>query len=107
MMKFELVSHGPIVVGFEVYNDFTHYSGGIYHHTGIRNSRNLRFNPFEETNHAVLVVGYGIDKASGEKYWIVKNSWGANWGEQGFFRIRRGTDECGIESLAVAATPIP
>lgn len=106
-MKLELVSNGPVVVGFEVYPDFLQYAGGIYHHTGITNSRELRFNPFEETNHAVLVVGYGMDRDSGEKYWIVKNSWGKSWGEEGFFRIRRGNDECGIESLAFAATPIP
>ena len=64
-----------------------------------------KFDPFEETNHAVLVVGYGVDHDSGEKFWIVKNSWGTNWGEDGFFRIRRGTDEIGIESVALYAKP--
>lgn len=102
-MKYELVSNGPITVGFRVYNDFKLYKSGIYHHTGLRE----RFNPFLQTDHAVLVVGYGIDNASGEKYWIVKNSWGAKWGESGYFRIRRGVNECNIESNAVAATPIP
>lgn len=59
------------------------------------------------TNHAVLVVGFGTDTKTREPYWIVKNSWGPEWGENGYFRIRRGTDECGIESLAVESTPIP
>uniref|UniRef100_A0A646QFX1 Dipeptidyl peptidase 1 n=1 Tax=Hemiscolopendra marginata TaxID=943146 RepID=A0A646QFX1_9MYRI len=103
LMRSALVNHGPIAVGFEVYGDFQNYKGGIYHHTGL----NDKFNPFELTNHAVLVVGYGVDSTSGEKYWIVKNSWGTSWGEDGYFRIRRATDECGIESLGVEVTPIP
>ncbi|XP_035206656.1 dipeptidyl peptidase 1-like isoform X3 [Stegodyphus dumicola] len=103
LMKLELVSHGPIAVSFEVYPDFVQYSGGVYHHTSLR----LGFNPFMITNHVVVVVGYGTDDKTGEKYWIVKNSWGESWGEEGFFRIRRGTNECNIESIAVAATVIP
>uniref|UniRef100_A0ABI7Y5L8 dipeptidyl-peptidase I n=1 Tax=Felis catus TaxID=9685 RepID=A0ABI7Y5L8_FELCA len=103
LMKLELVHHGPMAVAFEVYNDFLHYRKGIYYHTGLRDP----FNPFELTNHAVLLVGYGTDPVSGMDYWIVKNSWGIGWGEDGYFRIRRGTDECAIESIAVAATPIP
>lgn len=103
LMKMELVTNGPMAVSFEVYSDFQQYKGGIYHHTGLRSG----FNPFLITNHAVLAVGYGIDRDTGEKYWIVKNSWGTSWGENGFFRIRRGTDECSIESIAVGATIIP
>uniref|UniRef100_A0A8C2I8F5 Dipeptidyl peptidase 1 n=1 Tax=Cyprinus carpio TaxID=7962 RepID=A0A8C2I8F5_CYPCA len=101
-MMLELVRNGPMGVALEVYPDFMNYKEGIYHHTGLRDS----INPFELTNHAVLLVGYGKCHKTGEKYWIVKNSWGAGWGENGFFRIRRGTDECAIESIAVAATPI-
>lgn len=87
----------------QVYPDFMHYKGGIYHYTGLRDP----FNPFELTNHAVLLVGYGRCPKTGEKFWIVKNSWGTGWGEEGYFRIRRGNDECSIESIAVAAKPIP
>ncbi|KAF2343526.1 Peptidase C1A papain C-terminal, partial [Trinorchestia longiramus] len=58
-------------------------------------------------NHAVVLVGYGEDEETGMKYWIVKNSWGADWGEQGYFKIRRGTNEVGIESGASSATVIP
>jgi hypothetical protein len=45
-------------------------------------------------NHAVTVVGYGTQ--NGMPYWLVKNSWGPNWGDNGYIRIRRGTNECGI-----------
>ena len=61
---------------------------------------------FQLTNHAVLIVGYGTSD-KGEPYWIVKNSWGTGWGENGYFRILRGTDECSIESMAMESTPIP
>jgi len=97
-----LVKNGPMSVSFEVYHDFMQYKGGIYQHTGLKD----RYNPFEMTNHAVLLVGYGVDKKSGMKFWIVKNSWGESWGENGYFRIRRGTDECSIESIAVESFPI-
>ena len=53
----------------------------------------------QKINHAVLVVGYGTN-AQGEDYWIVKNSWGTNWGDNGFFKIRRGNNECGIEMVS-------
>ena len=63
------------------------------------------YKPFEPTGHAVLIVGYGVDDGpSGPvKYWRVKNSWGRHFGETGYFRVRRGTDEIAIESMAVAA----
>ncbi|XP_028818194.1 dipeptidyl peptidase 1 [Denticeps clupeoides] len=103
VMMLELVKDGPMAVAFEVYPDFMHYKGGIYQHTGLTSD----FNPFELTNHAVLLVGYGHCHMTGQKYWIVKNSWGTGWGEDGYFRIQRGSDECSIESIAVAAKPIP
>ncbi|GLH14385.1 Cathepsin L-like proteinase [Gryllus bimaculatus] len=103
-MQLALFQGGPISVAFEVHQDFMSYKGGIYHYTGVGSPS---FNPFVLVNHAVLVVGYGVDGETGEKYWIVKNSWGESWGENGYFRIRRGVNEVGIESIAVQATPIP
>jgi cathepsin C len=59
------------------------------------------FNTFDKTGHAVLVVGYGVEE--GVKYWRVRNSWGRHYGETGYFRVRRGTDEIAIESLGVVS----
>ena len=102
-----LYKRGPITIGFEVYPDFMSYSSGIYHHTfPARSASKLgRFSPFELTNHAVLVVGWGTT-GGGDKYWVVKNSWGTGWGQGGYFMIRRGQDECGLESMAVEAEPV-
>merc|ERR550539_1849548 len=106
LMRIALVHNGPVAVSFQVYDDFMHYHSGIYHHQegGRGDQVNFRFNPWEVTNHVVLVVGYGEE--NGERYWIVKNSWGEEWGEKGYFRIRRGTDECSIESIAVDSFPV-
>ena len=100
LMQAELVQNGPIAVSFEVTEDFHAYKRGIYHKVGVSDG----FNPWEVTNHVVAIVGYGVE--NGVKYWTVKNSWGREWGEKGFFRIIRGIDELSIESMAVVATPI-
>jgi len=87
-MKTELSSNGPFEVAFQVYADFMSYSSGVYYHQSGS----------YEGGHAVKLVGYGTD--NGTKYWLCANSWNTSWGEQGFFRIRRGTNECGIEGQA-------
>lgn len=104
-MKKALVEGGPLSVSFQVYDDFMMYKTGVYHHTGLIKLND--FEPFEITNHAVLLVGYGHDSDLEEDYWTIKNSWGPGWGEGGYFRIRRGVDECSVESIAVEATVIP
>ncbi|XP_063232395.1 dipeptidyl peptidase 1-like isoform X2 [Bacillus rossius redtenbacheri] len=96
---------GPIAVNFLSYDDLDHYKSGVYHHTGAEQIDDTF--PYHAVDHAVLVVGYGTHEVSGEKYWIVKNSWGDAWGDHGYFLMRRGTNECGIESLASEADPIP
>lgn len=82
-MKQWLATHGPLATGFTVYQDFFSYGGGIYHHVAGGSAG----------GHAVTVVGYN-DAA---QYWIVKNSWGSGWGENGYFRI--GYGECGIDAM--------
>lgn len=61
-----------------------------------------------QVDHGVLAVGYGTDAASGKKYFTVKNSWGPDWGEKGYFRLDRKSDNkwgtCAI--LMIMTTPI-
>lgn len=94
-MKTEVATNGPFEVAFTVYEDFMSYASGIYHH--VSGSR--------EGGHAVKLVGYGEE--NGVKFWTLANSWGTGWGEKGFFRIRRGTNECGIESQGWGGIPAP
>ena len=55
-----------------------------------------------EIDHAVVIVGYGTTAATSTvpaiPYWIVRNSWGANWGNKAYFLIQRGVNMCNIES---------
>jgi len=90
----EIMNFGPIEVGFEVYQDFMQYQSGVYHHvTGKLLG-----------GHAVKLIGWGVE--NGVPYWICANSWGSNWGESGYFLIRRGNDECAIESNTYAERPL-
>lgn len=84
-----LLHYGPIPVGVDSrsYN-FELYRHGIIkaHHCG------------KKIDHAVTVVGYGIEKNT--RYWIVKNSWGTGWGEKGYFRLERDHNACGINTYS-------
>jgi cathepsin L len=52
--------------------------------------------PKDQPNHAVVIVGYGTDPVSGKDFWILRNSWSTFWGENGYMRIARGVNTCGI-----------
>jgi cathepsin C len=107
MMK-EIYANGPVMVAFQAPPDLFYYTGGIY--TGPAPKEEAQgvngVNVWQQTNHAVVAVGWGVDRSTGVKYWKVKNTWGLRWGEHGYFRIRRGTNECGIESMATKADVI-
>jgi len=89
----EIMTHGPVEAAFEVYEDFLVYGGGVYQHKAGKFGG----------GHAVKILGWGVD--NGADYWLVANSWNTDWGENGLFRILRGSDECGIESGIVAGIP--
>jgi cathepsin C len=92
----ELVEHGPMVMSFEPQEDFMYYKNGVY-----KSSPNKIHQEWEQVDHAVLLVGFGSAKT--DAYWTMQNSWGSDWGEDGYFRMKRGTDESGCESIVVAA----
>jgi len=50
-------------------------------------------------NHEITVVGYGHDATTAKDYWLIKNSWGKSFGENGYFKIKRGTGHCGVGTL--------
>ena len=89
----EIYTEGPVATLMIDFTDFSSYKTGIYQHVtgeacGI---------------HCIKIIGWGVE--NGIKYWIMQNSWGENWGEKGYFRMLRGTNECGIESMAYAGIP--
>ncbi|XP_075235755.1 cathepsin B-like cysteine proteinase 4 [Lycorma delicatula] len=86
----DILKYGPVEAAFTVYYDFYYYTSGIYKQTST----------FKVGGHAVRVIGWGVE--NGVKYWTVANSWGKSWGENGTFRIRRGTNECGFEEYVTA-----
>jgi len=85
------VSKRPVLAVIRADSDeFRFYSHGVFE--GICGT---------ELNHAVLIVGYGIDAETRMPYWLVQNSWGQQWGEEGYIRLLRqeegvGTGTCGI-----------
>jgi len=97
-MKLQLIQDGPFFGSLSVYEDFFNYDGDeIY----TKKSDKLI------GGHAIVVTGWcdkGVDKRKGFEhgYWICKNSWGTKWGQDfvfpGYFAIKMGNNECGIES---------
>lgn len=76
----EAVANQPVSVSVEASGRaFMFYAGGVF---AGECGTNL--------DHAVTVVGYGTSR-EGNKYWLIKNSWGSQWGEQGYIRIQRDT----------------
>ena len=53
-------------------------------------------------DHAVLAVGYGVQ--DGLEYWVIKNSWGEAWGEDGYYRMVKGVNHCGVANFVVHST---
>ena len=77
-IKRALIDHGPLIICIFFWSDFYLYKGGVYHH---------RWGP-RTGGHVVTIVGYDDQDAC----WIVKNSWGSDWGENGWFKMSYDAD---------------
>uniref|UniRef100_A0A7S2MBY8 Cysteine protease n=1 Tax=Alexandrium andersonii TaxID=327968 RepID=A0A7S2MBY8_9DINO len=88
----EAVAQQPVSVGIEAQGmSFQFYKAGVYSNTCG-----------DSPNHAVLLVGYGTEQSTGQRYWLLKNSWGPAWGESGYFKLLReasGSGQCGVMTM--------
>jgi len=86
-----LLATGPVSVGIDGgTDDFQNYNGGVF--TAA----------CSQDNHAVIAVGYGTDSQGGD-YWLVRNSWGATWGESGYIRVSvndKNNNSCFVSNAA-------
>jgi len=89
-IKRDIMKNGPVVATSQVHTDFLPYKSGVYH----KGDEVPRFSGFS----AVKIVGWGVENGTdgepnkGNKYWIVQNSWGDDWGENGYARISMGQE---------------
>lgn len=88
---------GPVSIAVDAAMGWQLYHGGIMHPVLCSS------NP-KKMDHGVAIVGYGTE--NGTDYWIIRNSWGANWGEKGYLRIVRGKNACGLANYASYPTQV-
>lgn len=95
LLQDALLSVGPISVAIDAEDDFQFYKSGIYESTSCSQT---------ELDHAVTAVGFG-ETPQGKKYYIIKNSWGTDWGEDGYIYFSADIPNmCGIAHDACYAT---
>ncbi|XP_078677123.1 tubulointerstitial nephritis antigen-like [Branchiostoma floridae x Branchiostoma belcheri] len=99
----EIMTNGPVQATMEVKPDLFSYRSGVYRHTELAQGEPPEYR--RRGWHSVRIVGWGVEMSNPYqapiKYWTVANSWGKQWGEEGYFRIVRGENECQIESFVL------
>jgi len=89
----EIYQRGPLACGMATTDELHAYTGGVFCDT----------TGDMEITHDISIIGYGEE--DGQKYWLIRNSWGTHWGEDGFVKLCRGTNNLNIESDCAWATP--
>ncbi|KAJ8710383.1 hypothetical protein PYW07_009749 [Mythimna separata] len=82
-LKVALFKYGPVTVGIRITRNFMHYSSGVFYDPKCDQPG---------PGHCVTAVGYGV--RDGEEYWIIKNSWGEQWGEDGYVLMSARNNNC-------------
>jgi len=95
MLSFVLFVHGPASVSIWASDvDFYFYGSGVYNDPKCSSI---------DSDHVVVLVGYGNDDNVGLSYWLLKNSWSSHWGERGYMRIAQKGNICGVMTAPVIA----
>ena len=89
----EIYENGPVEGTLLVYEDFITYKSGVYQHVAGELIG----------DHDIKIIGWGVE--NGVKFWLCVNSWNEEWGDKGFFKIKRGNNDCSIENIAYGGIP--
>jgi len=92
LLKTLVYQYGAVIAAVQAEGAFSEYSSGVF--AGCDADTSI--------DHAITVVGYGTE--DGVDYWLIKNSWGSDWGEDGYIKLKRGVGMCSIGTLV--AVPI-
>lgn len=92
-IQHEIMTNGPVEGAFTVYEDLINYKSGVYQHVSGKMLG----------GHAIRILGWGVE--DGTPYWLIANSWNTDWGNNGYFKILRGSNHVGIESEISAGLP--
>jgi cathepsin C len=106
----DLYNNGPMSLSFNPDSTFSSYKSGVYSYIPEKTwkQNGLSRPEWTKVDHSMTLVGWGEEMHNGEmkKFWLIQNSWGESWGDNGYIKFERGIDLFGIESIAEAILPL-